>query len=56
MEFNTKLLGILICPIGKDKLIYNKERQELVSEKSKLAYKIKNGVPILIRDQARTTD
>jgi len=56
MEFNTKLLEIIICPIGKDKLIYNKGKQELVSKKSKLAYKIKNGVPILIPDQARIVD
>ncbi len=56
MEFNTKLLETLICPIGKDKLIYNEEKQELVSKKSKLAYKIENGVPILIPDQANKVD
>jgi len=56
MEFNTKLLETLICPIGKDKLIYNKEKKELVSKKSKLAYKIENGVPVLIPDQARIVD
>jgi len=56
MEFNTKLLETLICPIGKDKLIYNEEKQELVSKRSKLAYKIENGVPILIPDQAKTVD
>jgi len=56
MEFNTKLLETLICPVGKDKLIYNKEKQELVSKKSKLAYKIENGVPILIPDQANKVD
>jgi len=56
MEFNTKLLETLICPIGKDKLIYNEEKQELVSKKSNLAYKIENGVPILIPDQARIVD
>jgi len=56
MEFNTKLLETLICPIGKDKLIYNQKKQELVSKKSKLVYKIKNGVPILISDQAKKVD
>jgi len=56
MEFNTKLLKILICPKGKDKFTYNKEKQELVSKKSKLAYKIENGVPILIPDQANKVD
>jgi len=54
MEFNIKLLETLICPIGKDKFTYDKETQELTSKKSKLAYKIKNGVPILIPEQART--
>jgi len=53
MEFNPKLLETLICPIGKDKLIYNKENQELVSKKSKLTYKIENGVPILISEKAK---
>ena len=56
MEFNTKLLETLICPIGRDKLIYNEEKQELVSKKSKLAYKIESGVPILIPDRARIVD
>jgi len=53
MEFNTKLLETLICPIGKDKFIFNNEKQELISKKSKLAYKIVNGVPILIPNQAK---
>jgi len=56
MEFNTRLLENLICPIGKDKLIYNEEKQELVSKKSGLAYRIENGVPMLIPDQARIVD
>jgi len=56
MKFNTKLLETFICPIGKDKLIYNEEKQELVSKKSKLSYKIENGVPILIPDQAKIID
>jgi len=56
MEFNIKLLETLICPIGKDKLIYNEEKQELLSKKSNLAYRIENGVPILIPDQAKLTD
>jgi len=56
MEFNTKLLEALICPVGKDKLIYNEKKQELVSKKSNLTYKIENGVPILIPDKAKLTD
>jgi len=56
MGFNTKLLEILICPIGKDKFIYNKKKQELVSKKSKIVYKINDDIPILITDQTRTID
>jgi len=56
MEFNTKLLETLICPISKDKFTYNKEDQKLVSKKSKLAYEIENGVPILIPEQAKKVD
>jgi len=56
MVFNTKLLEILICPIGKDKLVYDPENKGLFSKKSKLVYKIENGVPILIPDQARKID
>jgi len=53
MQFNTKLLEILVCPVGKDKFLYNEKKQELVSKKSKLTYKIENGVPILIPNQAK---
>jgi len=56
MKFNTKLLETLVCPVGKDRFLYNKKKQELVSKKSKLVYKIENGVPILIPDQAKLTD
>ena len=47
---------ILVCPITKTPLTYNKETQELVSEQACLAYPIRNGVPIMLVDEARNTN
>jgi uncharacterized protein YbaR (Trm112 family) len=43
----------LICPLSGEKLIYDKENEELISKKSKLIYKIKDGIPIIIPEEAR---
>jgi len=48
-----KLLDILVCPLSKEKLIYDEENQELICYKSKLAYKIKDGIPIMLVEEAR---
>lgn len=53
---NPKLLEILVCPLTKTRLVYDKENQELVSSVSGLAYKIKNGIPIMLIDEARIID
>ena len=53
---DPKLLEILVCPLTKTPLIYNKETQELVSEQACLAYPIRNGVPIMLVDEARSTN
>ena len=50
---DQKLLEILVCPLTKTPLIYNRETQELVSEQASLAYPIRNGVPIMLVDEAR---
>ena len=50
---DPKLLEILVCPLTKSPLIYNRETQELVSEQASLAYPIRNGVPIMLVDEAR---
>ncbi|MBP9752805.1 MAG: Trm112 family protein [Proteobacteria bacterium] len=50
---DTKLLQMLVCPLTKTKLTYDKESQELISEVSGLAYPIQNGVPIMLIDEAR---
>jgi hypothetical protein len=52
---DPKLLEILVCPLTKTLLTYNKETQELVSEQACLAYPIRNGVPIMLVDEARNT-
>lgn len=50
---DPKLLEILVCPLSKGPLRYDAERQELVSEKAKLAYPIRDGIPIMLVDEAR---
>ncbi|QRN40628.1 MAG: Trm112 family protein [Neisseriaceae bacterium] len=51
---DKKLFEILVCPITKGKLIYLPEKQELISKQIKLAFPIKDGIPILLESQART--
>jgi uncharacterized protein YbaR (Trm112 family) len=53
---DPKLLEILVCPLTKGPLRYDRERQELVSEKAKLAYPIRDGIPIMLVDEARRLD
>jgi hypothetical protein len=53
MEPDPKLLEILICPVTKGPLTYDRERQELVSRLAGLAYPIRNGVPIMLPGEAR---
>jgi uncharacterized protein YbaR (Trm112 family) len=53
---DAKLLAILVCPICKAKLDYQKSTQELICHKCKLAYPIKDSIPIMLIDQARKFD
>lgn len=50
---DKKLLDILVCPVTKGKLIYNKDAQELISKAARLAYPIKNGTPVMLEEEAR---
>ena len=50
---DTKLLQILVCPVTKGPLIYNKAKKELVSKSARLAYPIKDGIPVMLEDEAR---
>lgn len=50
---DAKLLQILVCPVTKGSLIYNKAANELISKSAKLAYPIKDGIPVLLEEEAR---
>jgi len=50
---DPRLLEVLVCPLTKKPLRYDRERQELVSEAAKLAYPIRDGVPVMLPDEAR---
>lgn len=52
-EVDPKLLEILVCPLTKGPLEYNREKQELVSPQAKLAYPIRDGIPIMLVEEAR---
>ena len=53
MEPDPKLLEILVCPVSKAPLVYDREKQELVSRQAGLAYPIRGGIPIMRPDEAR---
>ena len=50
---DKKLLDILVCPVTKGPLIYDKEKSELISKSARLAYPIRDGIPIMLEDEAR---
>jgi uncharacterized protein YbaR (Trm112 family) len=53
---DPRLLEILVCPVTKTSLIYNEAKQELVSRAARLAFHIRDGVPVMISDEARAVD
>lgn len=53
---DPKLLEILVCPLTKTTLEYDAERQELISRAAKLAYPIRDGIPIMLPDEARSLE
>ena len=60
--FNTpatvdpRLLEVLVCPVTRGRLTYDREANELISKSAKLAYPIRDGVPIMLPEEARTLD
>ena len=54
-EIDPKLLEILVCPVSRTCLTYDREKGELVSKAAKLAYPIRDGVPIMLAGEARDT-
>jgi uncharacterized protein len=53
---DPKLLEILVCPVTKQPLRYDETAQELISESAGLAYPIRDGIPIMLADEARQLD
>jgi uncharacterized protein YbaR (Trm112 family) len=51
---DKKLLEILVCPVTKGSLHYDKENQELISKSARLAYPIRDGIPVMLEDEARS--
>ncbi|OUV98485.1 MAG: Trm112 family protein [Alphaproteobacteria bacterium TMED93] len=52
-SFDVSLLDIIVCPVTKEKLSYDKKNNELLSSKANLAFPIKEGIPILLLEEAR---
>jgi len=53
---DPRLLEILVCPLTKGPLTYDRAANELISQKAGLAYPIRDGIPIMLADEARTLD
>ena len=54
--FDRRMLEILVCPVTHAQLSYDKERMELVSKSARLAFPIRNGIPIMLVEEARQLD
>jgi uncharacterized protein len=50
---DAKLLNMLVCPVTKGPLIYDKKANELISKSARLAYPIRDGIPVMLEDEAR---
>lgn len=55
-SLDKRLLEILVCPLTKTALRYDAEKQELISDKARLAYPIRDGIPIMLVEEARRLD
>ncbi len=55
-KIDPRMLEQLICPVTRTPLVYDAEKQELISKKAKLAYPIRGGIPIMIESEARALD
>ena len=50
---DTRLLELIVCPVTKGPLEYDREKQELISRSARLAYPVRDGIPVLLEEQAR---
>lgn len=55
-EVDPKLLEVLVCPLTKTPLVYDRKAKELISKKAGLAFPIRDGIPIMLVDEARKLD
>ncbi len=53
-SMDTRLLELLVCPVTKGTLTFDRDRQELVSRSARLAYPVRDGIPVLLEVEART--
>lgn len=53
MDIDNNLLDILVCPVCKGALVYNKDESELVCRFDRLAYPVRDGIPVMLEDEAR---
>ncbi len=51
---DTRLLELLVCPVTKGPLEYDREKQELISRSARLAYPVRDGLPVMLESEART--
>ncbi len=56
MRLNARLFEMLVCPLTKGPLTYDEKKNELISPRAKLAYPIRDGVPIMLVDEARSLE
>jgi uncharacterized protein YbaR (Trm112 family) len=50
---DSKLLELLVCPVTKGPLTFDREKQELISKSARLAYPVRDGIPVMIEEEAR---
>ena len=55
-KIDKDLLDILVCPVTKDKLLLDEKNNELISKEAKLAYPFRDGIPIMLPEEARKLD
>jgi uncharacterized protein YbaR (Trm112 family) len=53
---DPRLLEILVCPVTRGPLVYDRERGELISQQAGLAYPIRNGIPVMLAEEARSLE
>ncbi|NIE80194.1 Trm112 family protein [Asaia sp. As-1742] len=52
-DLDPRLLSMLVCPVTKEALVYDREAQELVSKGARLAYPVRDGIPVMLPEEAR---